>query len=60
MNFTTLQASTIYNNTIDIANLFTVEAIISKSGFPAFEQVRMRIQAQGHCSEVYKNPLQPI
>ena len=46
-----------------MTNQFTVEVIISKSGFPAYEQVRMRIQARGHCFEVYKSSntlLQPI
>ena len=61
-NFTNLQASTIYNNTINITNLFIIEAIITKSGFPVFEQVRMGIQAWGHCFDAYKSsntPLQP-
>ena len=60
---TLLLASTVCNNTINITNLFTVEAIISKSGIPAFEQVLMRIQARGHYFEANKSsntPLQPI
>ena len=43
MKFYSVQASTVYNNTINIAHLFIAEVIISKSGFPVFEQVRMRI-----------------
>ena len=39
-----LQARTVYNNTISIASLFTVEAMITKYAFPAFEEVSMRIQ----------------
>ena len=41
--------------------IFTVN--IGTIGFPAFEQVRMGMQARSHCFEVYKSskmPLQPI
>jgi len=51
INLMSLLASIICHNTINIANLFTIEAIISKSGFQSFKLVRMRIWPRGHCFE---------
>ena len=47
INLTSLLASTICYNTVNITNLLTVEVIISKSGFQSFKQVRMCIWHKG-------------
>ena len=50
-------------NNFFIGFSWTKSPVVSKSGSPAFEQVHMHIQEQGHCFEVYKSsnmPLQPI
>jgi len=60
INLTSLLASIICYNTINIANLFIVEAIISKSGFQSFKQVRMRIWHEGtvlRLKKLYATPM---
>ena len=43
LNITTYWSSNVYNNTINIGNLFQFQVIIFQSGFQMYEQVRMHI-----------------